>query len=909
MSSVSQIIPNFIGGINDQPDELKKPGQVRDAVNMIPDIVKGLYKRPGYKEIANSIPDVTGGTWLNMFAEESDGDKRYIFHVSNDGLVRAWDADEGDEKVVRVAKGNIDLSVNPLTLDMLEPYGTPAKLDYFNHGDATKLKFTSKEDTLYITNPEVIPGTSGTEDLGVVRPFEAFVEVTVVDETRAYPITIDFIDFQGDTKKKVTKLELSAQVNFSGFDKSDNDGGNCTLLTGIYNTTNMPVSNRPDATPVTIRVEIRSNPVALKSATRCKYYVYDMQLLEGGEGYKKGDILYFKIKDRPGEDESEAAMVKYEVKETAKLDAGIDELVPAVIDTDAVNVETIINKWHDQLKDNSKFTAVEKVGNGIYLASEDHPFIVDTTEKDVINILSSTAEEQEGWEKKKEEDGGSKPDVRYRFPCPYASVNNVSDLPLECRAGFLCKVENTYSDQDDYYVRFINNYSYADSTDKKGRASGQGYWKEVAKPGEPVQLNAGTLPHIIRRGFLKPSGDKEDAFIIGPLSWVERKIGSKSDNPSFIENSSAITNLFFYRNRLMLLAGESVVSSQAGDFTNLFPVTAVTTTPKDPIDITADTYYSSKLHAGIVVNNAAVIFSEFQQFILTTDGDVFDTRTAKMSQISKFHFDVDSEPFMLDTNIGFKGGSQDGAKVYEMTNIFREGQVDAIERSKLVYNTLRDKTEYSMLDTSRETGTVYMAGEGQKDVYIYKYFKEGSQKDLMTAWVRWELPEPIVFHFSARDMHYVVTEDGKILRMSPDDEAYEDAGVPVEASVSIPTLYVVKAEQQAYRADTTASTTIHRIKLNTGNTNYYIANIDRFGKDPYEVEYEQTIMDGYIEDENPETGYTTTTDVRIPEREETIQLYERNTNLDIKLTSPIGPFQLYSMRWEGDYNSRYYQRV
>ena len=69
------------------------------------------------------------------------------------------------------------------------------------------------------------------------------------------------------------------------------------------------------------------------------------------------------------------------------------------------------------------------------------------------------------------------------------------------------------------------------------------------------------------------------------------------------------------------------------------------------------------------------------------------------------------------------------------------------------------------------------------------------------------------------------------------------------------------------------------------------------------------LMDGYIADESPETGYTTTTDVRIPEREETIQLYERNTNLDIKLTSPIGPFQLYSMRWEGDYNSRYYQRV
>ena len=127
--------------------------------------------------------------------------------------------------------------------------------------------------------------------------------------------------------------------------------------------------------------------------------------------------------------------------------------------------------------------------------------------------------------------------------------------------------------------------------------------------------------------------------------------------------------------------------------------------------------------------------------------------------------------------------------------------------------------------------------------------------------------------------------------------------------VELPQIYVVKQEMGAYRADTTASTTIHRIKLNTGETNYYIAKIDRFGKDSYEVEYEQTIMDGYIADEEPVTGYKTTTGVKIKQREETIQLYERNTNLDITLESPIGPFQLYSMRWEGDYNNRFYNRV
>ena len=745
----------------------------------------------------------------------------------------------------------------------------------------------------------MVTSEGGSEVDDVVRDYEAFIEVTVVDEARAYPLTIDFIEEDGDQLKKVTKMTLVSQVNFSSYDKADSNGGNCTRLNKIYNiSSNMEGHDGKD--PINIRVEIRSNPVAMKSYTRCKYYVYDMSILSGGSGFKKGDIVYFDI-PAPDADPDNMPAIKYEVTEIAKYDKGVELVETATIDTDSVTVDTVLKKWKAGLENDDRFDKVQIVGNGIYLASRDNPFIVDTTEKDIINILSSTAEEaEEGWEEKYDQDVANntpnmKPRVRYKYPCPMASVNNVANLPLECKAGFICKVENTYSDQDDYYVRFVNNYTY---DGEEERASGQGFWKEIAKPGEKVTLSSGLMPHVIKRGFARDGGDKQDAFVVGPLLWAERKIGTADDNPSFIDNEEPISNLFFYRNRLMLLAGECVVSSRADDFTNLFPVTAITTSPVDPIDIKADTYYSSKLHAGIVINNAAVIFSEFQQFILTTDGDVFDSRTAKMSQISKFHFDINSEPFILDTNIGFKGGSQDGAKVYEMTNIFREGQVDVIERSKLVYNTFKNKQDFSMLDTSRETSTLYMAGDESNEIFVYKYFKEGSQKDIMTAWVRWVLPEPLEFHFAARDMHYVVTEAGRLLKMSPGN-SYQDGDIDVEAKVRLPQLYVTKSEQNAYRADTTASTTIHRLKLNTGETNYYIADIKRFGKDDYQVEFEQTIMDGYISDEQPVTT----------DREETIQLYERNTNLDITLSSPIGPFQLYSMRWEGDYNNRYYQRV
>ena len=49
MASVTQTIPTLTGGISEQPDELKVPGQVNVADNVLPDVTHGLQKRPGGK--------------------------------------------------------------------------------------------------------------------------------------------------------------------------------------------------------------------------------------------------------------------------------------------------------------------------------------------------------------------------------------------------------------------------------------------------------------------------------------------------------------------------------------------------------------------------------------------------------------------------------------------------------------------------------------------------------------------------------------------------------------------------------------------------------------------------------------------------------------------------------------------
>ena len=46
MAAINQRIPNFLGGVSQQPDTIKFPGQVRVCDNAVPDVTFGLMKRP-----------------------------------------------------------------------------------------------------------------------------------------------------------------------------------------------------------------------------------------------------------------------------------------------------------------------------------------------------------------------------------------------------------------------------------------------------------------------------------------------------------------------------------------------------------------------------------------------------------------------------------------------------------------------------------------------------------------------------------------------------------------------------------------------------------------------------------------------------------------------------------------------
>jgi hypothetical protein len=96
MPNITQKISSYVHGISQQPDHLKKAGQVNDALNVIPDVTLGLVKRPG-SELISTLNTTKEGKWFTIFRDTTE---KYIGQYLN-GSIRIWSLIDGSPRVIR----------------------------------------------------------------------------------------------------------------------------------------------------------------------------------------------------------------------------------------------------------------------------------------------------------------------------------------------------------------------------------------------------------------------------------------------------------------------------------------------------------------------------------------------------------------------------------------------------------------------------------------------------------------------------------------------------------------------------------------------------------------------------------------------------------------------------------------
>ncbi len=178
MASVTQRVPNYLGGVSKQPDDKKFPGQVREALNAYPDPTFGLQKRPGLKFL--TVLKDSGGTAYND--TDLDNAKWFYIHRDNDEkyigcIVGASSSPYGEVHVWNAAT-NVKSTIT---------YSGSSR-DYLTAISKNDYHVLTVQDTSIITNKQKTVTVQAANSFNAKR--QATIRLRGVDNSAAYRVYI-----------------------------------------------------------------------------------------------------------------------------------------------------------------------------------------------------------------------------------------------------------------------------------------------------------------------------------------------------------------------------------------------------------------------------------------------------------------------------------------------------------------------------------------------------------------------------------------------------------------------------------------------------------------------------------------------------------------------------------------------
>lgn len=235
-------------------------------------------------------------------------------------------------------------------------------------------------------------------------------------------------------------------------------------------------------------------------------------------------------------------------------------------------------------------------------------------------------------------------------------VPQYADLPPRFEAGFTIRITGSAdSAKDGYYVKW-------DGTK----------WVETLGPEILYEVDEATMPHQLYQ-----IGDGTWIFEQIP-DWEDRLVGDEDSNPlpSFIGNP--IRDVFFLRNRLGFLAGDSAVLSRAGRYFDFFSKSATQVLDSDPIDLAASVDGVDYLAWAVPFNTNLLIWTNSKQQMLLTGGDILTPNTARLMPTTSFAYEEATRPSSLGNQAIFAEGS---------------GSYSQLSRYKVSMDTVTNKAE------------------------------------------------------------------------------------------------------------------------------------------------------------------------------------------------------------------------
>jgi|TARA_R100000482_G_scaffold95098_1_gene39963 hypothetical protein len=804
MAAISQVVPNLLGGVSQQPDPLKLPGQVKEAENVLLDPTFGCRKRPPTQfvgELATNVP--AGAKWFNIFRDQNERYVVAIYRTSGTTNIRVWEADTAVERTVTInsaAGAYLDASdvknINPLTIN-----------------DYTLLCNTEKLVTM---------SNSTVEE----KPAEALVVVNQVAYNTTY--VVDFLkDGQNLVQEKVYKAR---KLSISPGSFEDPTGSSCAaagsqtfVQNGSGSQVGLGFTVTTNCSPTLVTTEEPGEPYPSNVSVDIPTpQIYFTSLHGSSDNYAPGSYLYSNVTVDNGNltlrvearvnkkldptksgnrfDLSAVTIAQYQSKTPgwAVGDGGQHTSggATATYTVTAISEAQPTPVYNYKSVYSSRVTLTNggagwRVGDSVSVTMNGQGYTITVEEEDfgyayaseatasfttpvnansgtlsvgdivsgltssisalsaytatpVGNVIHITRSDTRDFNIQTR--GGTVNQALYGIK---GSVNDVSLLPNQCVADMILLVRNSMdSDADDYYVKF---------KPAAGDIPGQGSWEECAKPGIDTQLNPATMPHVLIR---ESNGD----FTVRPLTsefdeslyWAPREVGDENSNPEPSFVGQRIKDMFFYQNRLGFLSSESVIMSQPGDYFNFFVGSAIAVSDADPIDMAASSTKPASLKAALGTPKGLLLFAENSQFLLSTTDVAFGPATVSIKELAQYSYSSEIQPLETGVSILFSTEADTFTKVYEMA-------VDSVDNRPVVSENTRIVPEYIppglTIAASSPNNSLCIFGDGSRTLYTFKFFNTGNERSL-AGWSKWIMPSPVEMVAYDHDTGYFVCHNG-----------------------------------------------------------------------------------------------------------------------------------------------------
>lgn len=319
-------------------------------------------------------------------------------------------------------------------------------------------------------------------------------------------------------------------------------------------------------------------------------------------------------------------------------------------------------------------------------------------------------------------------------------VQHFSDLPKTAPNGYLVKITGEGGSDDDYYVRYDSE---------------QGVWKEAPAGGVQYNFYYETLPYALTR-------QSDGSFLVSAIGWAGREVGDEDSNPdpSFI--GQQINDIFFYRNRLGLIAGENVCLSKAGDFFNFWMDSATGVSDTDPIDLTVSTNSIATLESAVPFNQDLILFSRDNQFVLRGEG-ALSPKTAQIGMLTAFTSDTKVHPINVGRNLYYTTERANHASVREYFTVSDgSGDMDSTDITNHVPNYI-PKPVRKLISCGNENLIVALTDGDRRSMYVYKYLYTGEAK-VQSSWSKWTFSGSVIdAEFIDSSLYIVMYRRGRVV--------------------------------------------------------------------------------------------------------------------------------------------------